>query len=80
MINNLNFKTLPIVAKIVCILAFSAHTGINMWTNILKDKMLVKEKSVQLSTIPFPVVFDISFSPGMNIEELNRMGFENPFF
>ena len=80
MIFNLNSKTLPLLAKIVCIFAFSLHTVINMWTNILKDKMLVEEKSVELSTIPFPVVFDISISPGINIEELNRMGFENPFF
>jgi hypothetical protein len=80
MIFNLNFKTLPFVAKFVCILAFSVHTGINMWTNILKEKMLVEEKSVELSTIPFPVVFDISISPGMNITELNRLGFENPLF
>ena len=65
------------MAKMVFTLAFSVHTGINIWTNISKDQMRIGGKSVKLSAIPFPVIFDISVSPGINQVELNKMCFDN---
>ena len=38
------------------------------------------ERYVNLSTISFPVVFDISMSPELNLTKLNKLGFENTVF
>ena len=70
--------TLPVVAKLLCIIAFLVHTGINIWQNFEDDKMVVGEQYVKLATIPFPFVFDISISPGIDLVKLNMLGFENP--
>ena len=72
-------KILPVIVNIYCVLAFSIHTAINVWTNIYSDKTYTDTKLVKLGNISFPVVFQISFSPGLDTDEINRLGFLNTY-
>ena len=41
--------------------------------------MSIAIEDVQLSTIPFPVVFKISISPGFDMDQLKKLGFKTSF-
>ena len=71
---------LALLAKLLCIFAFFVHTGSNIWQHYKDEKIIMGERYVNLSTISFPVVFDISISPGLNLTKLNKLGFENTVF
>ena len=75
---KINVSICLVLVKVVCLLAFSLHTVINTWSNLSSDKSYSDTKYVKLSEIPFPVVFHISISPGLDAKELSRLGFESP--
>ena len=52
---------------LVCTICFLWHSGYNIYQNTEGSKYIDNTKHVPLSSIPFPIIFQFSVEPGINI-------------
>ena len=77
---NVNCVKLPVAAKVFCLISFLLHTAVNIKHTYLDEKLVMGEEYADLSSITFPLLFDISISPGIKQDSLTELGFANTIF
>ena len=65
---------------IVCLAGFLAHTASNWMQDFGSGRTEVETTYPNLTSIPFPVIFQFSVTPAFNVSRLEELGYGQPIF
>ena len=68
------------IIVLVCFICFVAHSAYNVYVNIHEAKVVDITKTINFSSIPFPLQIQFIVKPGMDQAKLSELGFDVDWF
>ena len=78
--SNSNLKWFLILLKLSCFAAFLAQMTLSVYYQADPTETVAKTEKIKLEDISFPVALKICFQPGLKLDEIEKVGYEDAWW